>query len=151
MRGSDARDRVVVEARAWLGTPYHHHGRIRGAGVDCAQLSAAVYEAAGVVGPQDCGWYPPQWCLHRDRELYLEHLQRAGAKPLPDGERPLPGDMGVWRFGRTYSHGGIVVSDDHDPLIVHAYIRSGSVVLCRASEQPLAGRPRQWWRIIDGR
>jgi len=26
---------VTEEARVWLGTPYHHMGRVKGAGTDC--------------------------------------------------------------------------------------------------------------------
>jgi hypothetical protein len=40
---------VVEEARGWLGTPYHHMGRVRGAGTDCLMMLAEIYEAADVV------------------------------------------------------------------------------------------------------
>ncbi len=36
--GSD----VVRTARTWLGTPYHHQGRLKGVGVDCAGLLIGV-------------------------------------------------------------------------------------------------------------
>ena len=37
-----SRAAVVAEAIAWLGTPYHHRARIKGVGVDCAQLALGV-------------------------------------------------------------------------------------------------------------
>jgi len=40
---------VIEEAWGWLRTPYHHMGRVRGAGTDCLMLLAEVYERAKVV------------------------------------------------------------------------------------------------------
>jgi cell wall-associated NlpC family hydrolase len=34
--GNSIRAAVVAEARSWLGTPFHHQGRVKAAGVDCA-------------------------------------------------------------------------------------------------------------------
>ena len=147
-----ARERVVAEALTWIGTPYRHHQRVKGAegGTDCAQILAAVYEAAGVVGHIDLGEYSSQWHLHHSRELYLEWLQRVGAWPLRD-EPPQAGDVGVWMFGLTHSHGGIVIEGGEDPVVLHSYIKARrGVTLCRASEQPLAGAEAcQYWRIIE--
>lgn len=140
------RSRVVAEALSWLGTPYHHHARIKGAGVDCAQLLAAVYEAAGCVGHIELGNYATQWHLHHSDELFLDWLRRCGASALPAGAAPQPGDIGVWRYGLTHSHGGIVVEAGADPLVVHAYIRR-KVIPTRVSEAPLAGNPVCYWSI----
>jgi cell wall-associated NlpC family hydrolase len=142
-----ARQAVVAQAQAWVGTPYHAHARIKGVGVDCAQILAAVYHAAGLVPDLDLGAYSPQWHLHHSEELYLGWLQQAGARRLADGQHPQAGDVGVWRFGRTYSHGAIVVEGGADPLLVHAYIGRG-VIVSRASEAPLAGRLHCWWGVI---
>ena len=138
---------VITVARSWLGTPYHHHGRVRGAGVDCAQLLAAAYGDVGLVPVLDLGNYPVQWHLHRGDEVFLGWLQRAGAAPVQASAQPQAGDVGVWRYGRAYSHGGIVVAGGADPLIVHAYIGRG-VVLSRASDEPLAGREHQYWSVL---
>jgi len=43
---------VIRCAHAWLRTPYHHMGRVKGAGVDYAMLLAEVYSEAGRVPPQ---------------------------------------------------------------------------------------------------
>lgn len=143
---TDVRQRVVAEALSWLGTPYHHHARIKGQGVDCAQLLAAVYQAAGVTPPLDLGNYATQWHLHQSGELFLEWLSRCGASPLPAGVPVQPGDVGVWRYGRTHSHGGIVIEGGADPLVVHAYIRR-KVIPTRVSEAPLAGAPVCYWSV----
>lgn len=136
----ERRAAVVAEAWSWLTTPYHHHGRLKGVGVDCGNLLAKVYEAAGVIAPLDPGFYDTAWHLHRSEELFLAFVRTAGAVPLGP-HAPRPGDLGVWRFGRTYSHGGILVADDR---VVHAYLHMG-VVCTGLHEEPLGSRPAQFW------
>jgi|ERR1700722_18035664 hypothetical protein len=74
------RQRVVAEAEAWLRTPYHHMGRIKGGGTDCLMLLAEVYEAAGVIPHVDVPFYPPDWNLHRDAERYVHGVMRYAAR-----------------------------------------------------------------------
>src|SRR5438270_4473454 len=105
------REAVIREAESWIGTPFHHAARIKGAGVDCLMLLAEIYERAGVVPHIDPPFYVPDWHLHRDAERYLEGLachayEIAGP---PQGAGPLPGDIALFRFGRTYSHGAVVI------------------------------------------
>jgi hypothetical protein len=64
MNRPEQRSAVLVEARRWIGTPYHHMGRIRGVGVDCATFPAEVYAAAGAIPPVQIEFYPPDWHLH---------------------------------------------------------------------------------------
>ena len=113
---------VVAEARAWLRTPYHHMGRVKGAGVDCATLLAEVYARAGIVPPVAIPFYPPDWHLHRDAERYLgfvlEHAREIAAAPLP-------ADIALWRFGRCFSHGAIVIGW---PIVIHAYAGKGCIL-----------------------
>jgi len=128
------RDKVVAEAEAWIGTPFHHAARVKGAGVDCLMLLAEVYERAGVTAHVAPPFYVPDWHLHRDAERYMEGLLHY-ARPL-DGP-PLPGDVALFRFGRTFSHGAIVT---RWPCLIHAYWNLG-VVWGDATRHPLAGRP----------
>jgi len=126
---------VVAEARSWIGTPFHHAGRVKGpaGGVDCLMLLAEVYERAGVVGRLTPPFYVPDWHLHRNAERYVEGLL-AHARPT---QCPLPGDIAVFRFGRTFSHGAIVTEW---PRLVHAYWQQG-VVAGDATLYPLKDRP----------
>ena len=161
---------VVEEARSWLGTPYHHMGRVKGVGCDCLTLLAAVYHAAGIVPEIEIPHYPPDWHLHRSAELYLEGLLTY-AREIPlaslqppaqaEGERDgaasglaLPcdaregiewamadlvqaGDVALFRFGRCFSHGGIVVDW---PTVIHAW-HVGGVMLTDARQPLLVRRP----------
>jgi len=34
MNEHTARQAIIAEARSWIGTPYLHHGRVKGVGVD---------------------------------------------------------------------------------------------------------------------
>lgn len=115
------RDSVVDEVRSWIGTPYHHMGRVKGAGVDCAMLPAEVYAACSLIPPQEVNFYPMDWSLHRGGERYLEQVLEHAAEV----DEPLPGDLVLWRYGRCLAHGAIVVSW---PRIVHAVVRIGVIL-----------------------
>lgn len=41
-------ERIVDIARTYRGTRFHHHGRVKGAGVDCAGLIVCSYRDAGL-------------------------------------------------------------------------------------------------------
>lgn len=113
---NEERARVVAVAHQWLGTAYHHHGRVKGVGVDCLTLLAEVFTEAGLIESPNIPHYAPDFMLHRDAERYLGGVtQYCGEVATPE-----PGDIAVWKFGRCFSHGGIVVAW---PLIIHAYWR----------------------------
>jgi NlpC/P60 family putative phage cell wall peptidase len=130
------RELVVAEALTWEGTPYRHHGRIKGVGTDCAQILCAVFEAVGMTGPVVLGNYARDWHMSRNVEMYLATM-RTKFTELPAGVEPGPGDVAVFRFGRTYSHGGIVISQEE---ILHAYVGQGVIRTRWRTEAPLADR-----------
>jgi cell wall-associated NlpC family hydrolase len=112
------RQRVLLAASSWLGTPYHHAGRVKGAGVDCLTLLAEVYHEAGLVEKVKIPYYPMDWHLHRDAERYMEGLL-SYTRELEVTATPQPGDIALWKFGRCFSHGAIVMNW---PLVIHAYV-----------------------------
>lgn len=131
------REAVLAEARSWLRTPYHHCADIKGVGVDCAMLLVGIYRAVGLVPADlDPRPYSPDWHLHRSEEQYLGWLEQYGNEVM----EPMPGDVLVWRFGRAYSHGAILL--DPDGTILHAYRDAGMVVLGHWREAMLVERDR---------
>lgn len=140
----EARRAIAAEGLSWFEaeTPYHHHGRVKGAGVDCAMLLAEVFHATGHVPKLEPGFYAHDWHLHRSEEVFLAWVERHAKREV---QTPGLGDVGLWHFGRTWSHGGIVVGEDMQ--VVHAYIGRG-VILTRPSEEPLHGRAVRWWSVF---
>lgn len=115
---------AIAEAHEWIGTPFANGAKIKGAGVDCAMLLEAVFLAVGVIGESYPGRYSSQWHLHRDEERYLAWANHLAIE-VP---RPQPGDVGLWQFGRCYSHAGLFV--DVSPgaeYVIHAWCNSEKV------------------------
>lgn len=138
------RSAIVAEAQSWLGTPYHHRARVKGAGVDCAMILIEVYATVGLVDTFDPGEYPPDWMMHREEERYLGLVEKFGEQV----ETPKPGDIAVWKFGRTFSHGAIVIDW---PQIIHAHRKTGGVVLADGTQADLAGREHRFYSILEGK
>lgn len=113
----EQRAAVVAEVKTWLGTPYHHMGRIKGGGVDCATLIIEVYSAAGVIQNFETEYYPQDWMLHRDMERYMGTAEMRGAVEFAGP--PKPGDLLLVKFGRCFSHGAVVIDW---PLCFHATV-----------------------------
>lgn len=142
---ADLRVAIVEEAISWIGTPYHHEGRVKGArgGIDCAMLLAEVYARAGMITPVTVPHYPSDWHMHNSEELYLNVVERCGGHKLPEGELPLPGDIVLYKIGHCLSHGGIVIQW---PKIVHALINQ-NVQYAEGDSGPLGKRIAGFWRI----
>lgn len=139
----ERRQRVVEVARSWLGTRYHHHARVKGAGADCLTLLAEVYHEAGIIGKVEVPYYPPDWNLHRDAERYVNGVISCGAHEI-EGP-PLPGDIAVFRWGRTFAHGGIVTEW---PRLIHAYAIAGRVIEASAGAPPFTGREARFFSLF---
>ena len=145
----------VEIAKTWIGTPYHHHERVKGVGVDCAMLLCEVYEAAGLVPHIDPGYYPSDWHMHRDDERYLTWVLQYAS----EFQDPQPGDIVLYQFGqktsnpinarhtRIISHAAIVVEW---PLVIHA-VRGEGVVYGEGDRGAFdADRLVGFWRITQG-
>lgn len=126
---------IVEEATSWLGTPYHHRARIKGAGVDCAMFPAEVYAARGLIEPVPELDYPHDWHMHQEAERYLSAVLDRGEET----EATDPGNFLLYRWGKLYAHGAIIV---RWPTIVHAVLGEG-VVLADAGGTQLSARHRR--------
>jgi len=127
---------IVAEAQSWLKTPYHHAADVRGAGVDCGMLLVRVFVDAGLCAPFDPRPYPPDWMLHRSEERYLGFIFDRTKEVL----RPRPGDVMIFKYGRCYSHGGIVTCAN--PLtLIHAFKPAGMVIEDEVPSNPMLCNP----------
>lgn len=130
------RQDIIAEAETWLKTPFHHEARLKGVGVDCGQLLIAVYGACGFVPPDlKIDHYAADFALHRDVEWYKALVESFGVSV----EVPLPGDVVLFKWGRLFSHGGIVVEW---PQIIHAWTPVGKVLQFDATMNPLGDKAK---------
>ena len=106
---------IVREAKEWLGTPWHHEARVKGSGVDCGMFILEIGERVGAIPHVDPPHYSMDFMLHNEKEWYLETVLQYCVEL--EGPPYLPGDIILFRHGRTYSHGAIVI--DY-PKIIHA-------------------------------
>lgn len=134
---------LVAEAKTWLKTPWHHEGKIKGAGVDCGQILIEIYVACGLIERPIVDSYPADWALHRGEERYLQVVERYCH--LVDV--PLPGDLVVYRQGKTFSHGGLVIEW---PLIIHANVAEGVVYADGDNGELIKnGRKRRFYSFFE--
>ena len=92
-------------------------------------LLVRVFVDCGLVPPFDPRPYSCDWYLHRSDERYLGFVGDLTAET----DTPEPGDVIVFRHGRTFSHGGIVGATM--PLtLIHASAPAKIVL-----EEPLEG------------
>lgn len=149
MNESSERARVVEIARTWLGTPYGHAMRVKGSATDCAFLLVETFHEAGLIpyltsGSEDSDipFYPIDWHLHRDEERYLKIIDRFAVKTETDS--PLPADIALYQFGRTISHGAIVVDW---PVVIHAWRESNRVEFAEGNQAELGAHFVGIWRL----
>ena len=119
---------IVMAATSWLDTPYHHHARIKGVGVDCAQFVLAIAREVDLITDievEEAPNYSPQWHLHNREEKLLAVLESFGCVEIPK-ENTQPGDIICFKFGRLSSHLGIKISE-HE--FIHARYDVGRVVI----------------------
>lgn len=120
------RKRLLDEAYTWLKTPHHHQGRVKGAfdsdnpgGVDCIMLFSECFHRAGFIESLPYIEYAHDGHLHRGEEILLEWLSKYAHRI--SRSQTLPADLVVYKFGRRYSHGGIIIEPGW-PRIIHAVL-----------------------------
>jgi len=119
-RGMIARAQIVTEARTWLDTPFHHQGRLKGGGVDCAGVPIGVARALGLEWADATGY-----ARVPAKGQFRATLQRC-LDPIAFAE-VLPGDLMSFAFRAEEQH--IAVVSCIDPLrIIHAWQAVGKCV-----------------------
>jgi cell wall-associated NlpC family hydrolase len=138
---AERRQWVVDSAKAWLGTPWHHEARVKGAGVDCANFLAAVYFESDMIPNLTLDHYPPDWHLHNAEPRFLDIVM----KFCREVSAPLVGDIVMFRLARAAAHGAIFV-DDECTVIAHAWKEEGRVTLTDLPGSPWEKRVCGYYR-----
>ena len=125
-------DRIIAEARSWIGTPYRHQASLKGVGCDCLGLLRGVWR--GVMGqePELPPPYSPDWA-----EAGADTLVAAARRYLTEIERHeiAPGDVLLfrWRDALPAKHCAVATSPTS---MIHAHDGASVVEVALCS----------WWR-----
>ena len=125
-------DRIVTEARSWIGTPYRHQASLKGVGCDCLGLLRGVWREVMGQEPELPPPYSPDWA-----EAGADTLVAAARRYLMEIERHeiAPGDVLLFRWRDTLpaKHCAVVASPSS---MIHAHDGASvvEVALC------------PWWR-----
>lgn len=134
------REKIITEATSWLGTPWHHQGKIKHVGVDCGYFLLEVFANVGLVERSFIEPYPRDWATHKNDERFLEVVERYAHKT----DTSQAGDIAVFKYGRTFSHGAIIIDL---PRLIHAQIKQG-VVYAKTTDAELAGRDVKFFTVF---
>lgn len=119
------RERIIAEARSWIGTRWHHQGRIKKneqfhGGIDCAGLIIEVGNNLGLFSKTLI--FHSYHRLPQNNLVIKECNRYFIKKPIT---KILPGDILVFRIMSEPQHLAIL-SETHS--IIHAYVQSKNVV-----------------------
>ena len=117
-------DEILAAARACLGTPFLHQGRIPGVALDCAGLVVAVAQSLGAEYVDRTGYSRAP--SHGQLQCALDEqpcLERVAAMDRQ------PGDVLLIRFAGDPQHLAILAGE----TIIHSYASVGRVCEHRLS------------------
>ena len=108
------RDQIVSEARTWVGTPFHHQARVKGAGVDCVGLAIGVANTLGLV-VKDMRAYSRVPLNGMFLKAVTEQTESIAFEDV------LPGDMLLFKFNHVEAQHLAIITQINPIHIVHAY------------------------------
>jgi hypothetical protein len=149
-------------AQSWIGTPFHPNAMIKGRGVSCQMLVAAILIECGHLRCEEVPSAPMNWHGEYsiiERELDVVHRKQfkpifgeSAGEGLSHPQSPpavLPaiqaGDVLGFRLHKTVHHCGIAVSSD---LFLHV-LRHSHVSVMPIDDAAWISRLKRIWRPIE--
>lgn len=127
------RQKIINEARSWIGSPFRHQGRSK-QGVDCAGLIYVVYKnTVGLEPDKDFTFYqekPSSIFVFRAIRSYATRIKECDAGPA---------DVIIISFNNSATHLGIMT----DIGIIHSDAIVGRVI----EQESLSGRIVAYFRM----
>ena len=119
------RERLITEAKEWLGTPYHTRGRVKQGGCDCGTFLLGVLENAKLLPHIDVPYYSEDIACHCATPRYLQEIETHCKLVKNDDMKP--GDILLfWFTGSKVPHHAAFLVDDN--YIIHSYTRQGVIL-----------------------
>jgi NlpC/P60 family putative phage cell wall peptidase len=111
-------DKIIAEARSWIGTPYRHQASLKGVGCDCLGLLRGVWRAVHGNEPELTPAYAPDWAEASGEERLAAAARRHLIEVIPAGAQR--GDVLLfrWRPHLPAKHAAVLIAPDR---MIHAY------------------------------
>ncbi|MCH6256723.1 C40 family peptidase [Puniceicoccaceae bacterium K14] len=127
----ESRERLLLEGRSWLGTPFFKRSKAKGVGggVDCVNLAQIIYYNIGVIDEiKDMPEYNLDWHFHQEDSL----LERIFKEMYPNefveidiSDGLMVGDLMLFNpMGACIHHCGILYRDN---WVLHAMVERGVI------------------------
>lgn len=112
------REKIITEARTWLGTPYLHQASLRGTGCDCLGLIRGLWRTLIGPEPEPMRPYSADWAEAAGEETLLAMCEKYFHRADTDHIRA--GDILVFRFRENAiaKHVGIALDGQR---MIHAH------------------------------
>jgi cell wall-associated NlpC family hydrolase len=112
------RDKIVECARSYLGTPFHHQGRVKGVGIDCAGVPIGITHDLGF-----SDWDTANYGMLPNGNMMRQVLDEQ-MESIPVVEATT-GDLLLFGWSEDPQHVGIITKPGY---ILHTHARVGKVV-----------------------
>lgn len=116
------RKAIIICARSYIGTPFHHQGRTKFVGVDCVGLVVGVAKSLNLFDHDYLGY-----AKHPDGETLTRELGKVCEELTPD--EILPGDvLCFYSTPRSQTPQHIAIMAEDGDSMIHAHSSSARVV-----------------------
>lgn len=135
-------EKIVAEAREWIGTKWQHQASLKGVAADCVGLLRGVYQAVTGRPVESSIDYHRLPVPGRENRLYEEISKYADQVPMNDMQ---PGDVLLFSFlDGTSNHVGIYAGDGrfiHAWADVHRVVETTLTLVWQRSIQAIFRMP----------
>lgn len=129
------REDVIIEARSWVGTPFHWQASVKGRGCDCKGLVQGIARELGLAEASNEFARMSSYGLNVDADLLRKGLAATFVPVCP----PEPGDILLLKISGKPQHLAILMPENR---MIHTYCRGPMKVV----ETPLGSI---WKNAID--
>lgn len=113
---AEKRTQLIWEADGWVGTPFRFKAMVKGVGVDCVHLAAALYIATGFLESFKPPRYSLEESMHSGVTKVIDWIELSGRfrqLPAPTPGELMPGDLLLFRIGKVEHHVGVAIGRDY--------------------------------------
>lgn len=120
---------IVIQARTWLGTPFHHQARLKGKGCDCLGLIVGVVDELGLKDThgQPLAAYDEVTYSREPDGAYLTQKLTALLEEVPF-KKAQAGDLALFTVRDNPQHMALLTDYEGTLGMIHCYAQARRVV-----------------------